>query len=113
MSVDIQPFNVEHNKYGWLQGKVHYVSSIPADDNDMLSTLGIKNVVELIDYRGSTYKVVVILETDPSTFSGFKWSNNKGPQIRMKSGQLGLGYVNVKVKAPIDIVLPIFKKYFY
>ncbi|MDC1435060.1 NHLP bacteriocin system secretion protein [Flavobacteriaceae bacterium] len=113
MSVDIQPFNVEHNKYGWLQGKVHYVSSIPADDNDMLSTLGIKNVVELIDYRGSTYKVVVILETDPSTFSGFKWSNNKGPQIRMKSGQLGLGYVNVKVKAPIDIVLPIFKKYFF
>jgi len=112
MSVDIQPFNVDHNKYGWLQGKVNYVSSIPADDYAMLETLGNKNVVELIDFRGSTYKVVVILETDPNTFSGFKWSNNKGPQIKLSSGQLSIGYVNVKVKAPIDFVLPIFNDYF-
>ena len=112
MSVDIQPFNVDHNKYGWLQGKVNYVSSIPADDYSMLETLGNKNVIELIDFRGSTYKVVVILETDPNTFSGFKWSNNKGPQIKLSSGQLSIGYVNVKVKAPIDFVLPIFNDYF-
>ena len=112
MSVDIQPFNVDHNKYGWLQGKVNYVSSIPADDYAMLETLGNKNVVELIDFRGSTYKVVVILETDPNTFSGFKWSNNKGPQIKLTTGQLSIGYVNVKVKAPIDFVLPIFNDYF-
>ena len=112
MSVDIQPFNVDHNKYGWLQGKVNYVSSIPADDYAMLETLGNKNVVELIDFSGSTYKVVVILETDPNTFSGFKWSNNKGPQIKLSSGQLSIGYVNVKVKAPIDFVLPIFNDYF-
>ena len=112
MSVDIQPFNVDHNKYGWLQGKVNYVSSIPADDYAMLETLGNKNVIELIDFRGSTYKVVVILETDPNTFSGFKWSNNKGPQIKLSSGQLSIGYVNVKVKAPIDFVLPIFNDYF-
>lgn len=112
MSVDIQPFNVDHNKYGWLQGKVNYVSSIPADDYAMLETLGNKNVIELIDFRGSTYKVVVILETDPNTFSGFKWSNNKGPQIKLTTGQLSIGYVNVKVKAPIDFVLPIFNDYF-
>ena len=112
MSVDIQPFNVDHNKYGWLQGKVNYVSSIPADDYAMLETLGNKNVVELIDFRGSTYKIVVILETDPNTFSGFKWSNNKGPQIKLTTGQLSIGYVNVKVKAPIDFVLPIFNDYF-
>jgi len=112
MSVDIQPFNVDHNKYGWLQGKVNYVSSIPADDYAMLETLGNKNVIELIDFRGSTYKVVVILETDPNTFSGFKWSNNKGPQIKLTTGQLSIGYVNVKKKAPIDFVLPIFNDYF-
>ena len=112
MSVSVQPFNVDHDIYGWLQGKVKYVSLSPANDNELIETLGNKNVINLIEFGGSTYKVIVELETDSTTFSGFKWSNKKGPPIKIHPGQLGLGYVNVKVKAPIDFVLPIFKNYF-
>ena len=57
-------------------------------------------------------QIIVDLETDPNTFSGFKWSNKKGPPMKIHPGQLSAAYVNVKVKAPIDYVLPIFNAYF-
>lgn len=112
MSVNIQPFNVDHNLYGWLEGKVKYVSPLPSDNEELMKSLGNKNLIDLIEYNGPTYEVIVELETDPNTFSGFKWTNKKGPPTKMYSGQLGLGYIHVKVKSPIDYVLPIFNDYF-
>jgi len=112
MSVNIQPFNVDHNLYGWLEGKVKYASPLPSDNEELMNRLGSKNLIDLIEYNGPTYEVIVELETDPKTFSGFKWTNKKGPAIKMHSGQLGLGYIHVKVKSPIDYVLPIFNDYF-
>lgn len=112
MSVNIQPFNVDHNLYGWLEGKVKYVSPLPSDNEELMKSLGSKNLIDLIEYNGPTYEVIVELETDPNTFSGFKWTNKKGPPTKMYSGQLGLGYIHVKVKSPIDYVLPIFNDYF-
>ena len=112
MDVDIQIFSVDPYLHGYLNGKVKYISDYMADNEGLLNTLGNKNLIQYLDSKGGVYSVVVELEKDPNTFNGYSWSNNEGPQIKVHPGQLSLAYVNVKVKAPIDFILPIFKAYF-
>jgi len=112
MGVDIQLFSVDPYLYGYLKGKVKYISPYLADNDGLMSTIGNSTLIETLDSKGGVYSVIVELEKDPKTFNGYKWSNEKGPPIKIYPGQLSLGFVNVKVKAPIDIVLPIFKAYF-
>jgi len=112
MDVDIQPFNIDHNLYGWLKGNVKYVSQYTSDRYGLLNDLENTDLIALIESKGAVYKIVVELKTDPNTFSGFDWSNKKGPPVKIFPGQLTLAYVNVKTKAPIDYVLPIFNDYF-
>lgn len=112
MNVDIQIFSVDPYLHGYLNGKVKYISDYMADNEGLMNTLGNKNLIQYLDSKGGVYSVVVELEKDPNTFNGYSWSNNEGPQIKVHPGQLSLAYVNVKVKAPIDFILPIFKAYF-
>lgn len=112
MDVDVQIFSVDPYLHGYLEGKVKYVAQYMSDTEGLMNTLGNKNLIQFLDSKGGVYSVVVELEKSPNTFNGYKWSNNKGPQIKIHPGQLSLAYVNVKVKAPIDFILPIFKAYF-
>lgn len=112
MEVDIQPFNVDYNRYGWLKGTVIEASPFVSSSKSLVNDLQNGDLVSLIESKGAVYKVVVQLNTDPNTFSGFDWSNKKGPPFKIYPGQMTRAFVNVKEKAPIDYLLPIFKDYF-
>lgn len=112
MDVDIQLFNIDHNLYGWLKGNVKYVSEFAASREGLMRDLGNIGSVNLVTSKGMVYKVVVQLRTDPNTFNGFEWSNKKGPPLKIFPGQFGQAFVNVKSKAPIDFVLPVFDEIF-
>lgn len=112
MEVDIQPFNVDYNLYGWLKGTVIEASPFVSSSKSLVNDLQNGDLVSLIESKGAVYKVVVQLNTDPNTFSGFDWSNKKGPPFKIYPGQMTRAFVNVKEKAPIDYLLPIFKDYF-
>lgn len=112
MTVDIQIFSVDPYLNGYLKGKVKEVSQYMSDTEGLMNTLGNKNLIEFINSKGGVYGLVVELEKDSNTFNGYRWSNNKGPKTKIYPGQLSLAYVNVKVKAPIDFILPIFEAYF-
>jgi HlyD family secretion protein len=112
MNVDIQIFSVDPYLHGYLNGKVKYVSQYMSDTEGLFNSLGNKSLIEFIDSKGGVYSVVVELEKNSDTYSGFSWSNGEGPQIKLHPGQLSLAYVDVKVKAPVDFILPIFEAYF-
>ncbi|MEQ6123375.1 NHLP bacteriocin system secretion protein [Pseudotenacibaculum sp. MALMAid0570] len=112
MHVDIQPFNVDHNLYGWLKGNVLEVSQLVSSTNSLVNDLQNPDLVSLIESKGAVYKVIVQLNIDSNTISGFEWSNKKGPPYKIFPGQMTRAFVNVKEKAPIDYLLPIFKDYF-
>lgn len=112
MEVDIQPFNVDYNIYGWLKGTVMEVSPFVSSSKSLVNDLQNGDLVSMIESKGAVYKVTVQLNTDPNTFSGFDWSNKKGPPFKIYAGQMTRAFVNVKEKAPIDYLLPIFKDYF-
>jgi len=112
MHVDIQIFSVDPYLHGYLNGKVKYVSQYMADTDGLFNILGNEDLIETIESKGGVYSVVVELEKDSNTYSGFNWSNGEGPKVKLHPGQLSLAYVDVKVKAPIAFVLPIFDAFF-
>jgi HlyD family secretion protein len=112
MDVDIELFSVDPNLYGYLKGSVKYVAPYISETEGLQNVLENSSLIKYLDAKGGVYRLIVDLETDPNTFSGFKWSNKKGPPMKIHPGQLSAAYVNVKVKAPIDYVLPIFNAYF-
>ncbi len=112
MEVEIEPFTVDRNLYGWLNGTVLDVNRYVSSGVGLANELANNNLAGLIDEKGPVYKITVKLETDPSTKSGFAWSNKKGPPFQVSLGTLCKAYVKVKEKAPIDYLIPIFKAYF-
>tara|TARA_B100000768_G_scaffold130603_1_gene121230 strand:+ start:2710 stop:3954 length:1245 start_codon:yes stop_codon:yes gene_type:complete len=112
MDVDVELFSADPNLYGYLKGTVKYVAPYISETEGLQNVLENNSLIKYLDAKGGVYKIIVDLETDPNTFSGFKWSNKKGPPMKIHPGQLSAAYVNVKVKAPIDYVLPIFNAYF-
>ena len=112
MDVDVELFSADPNLYGYLKGSVKYVAPYISETEGLQNVLENNSLIKYLDAKGGVYKIIVDLETDPNTFSGFKWSNKKGPPMKLHPGQLSAAYVNVKVKAPIDYVLPIFNAYF-
>ena len=112
MKVMIEPFTVNHNLYGWLMGKVVGVNHFVSNTNSIIDELNNPDLVALIEQQGPTYRVKIALIPDPSTVSGFQWSNKKGPPYNINTGTLCRASVVVKQKPPIDYIIPILKSYF-
>lgn len=107
---NISPSIVKKEEYGFIKGKVDFVSLYPASrklvntilDNDALTSDFMK--------EGPPIVVYATLEKDKNTFSGFKWSSSKGPEIHITSGTLCSVEVTVREQAPITLVIPYIKK---
>jgi hypothetical protein len=56
------------------------------------------------------YSVVVQLQRDPATFSGYHWSSGDGPPIHLSAGTLARAEVTTRERPPIDLVVPIMKR---
>jgi HlyD family secretion protein len=59
---------------------------------------------------GAYIEVTTQLETDPSTFSGYRWSSSRGPQLKMTSGVTTISRVSVESRAPITYLIPILRE---
>ncbi len=112
MGVEIEPYTIDRNLYGWLKGTVININRYVSSGEGLANELANTNLANLIDQKGPVFKVTVQLSVDPSTISGFSWSNKKGPPFQVSLGTICKGYVKVEEKAPIDFLIPIFKAYF-
>lgn len=107
----INPFTVDKEKFGQIVGKVIRVNHFSSPTASILESLENDELVNLLNSQGPKYRITIKLNKDSTTVSKFKWTSKKGPSYTVVSGTLCLGSVSVKDKAPIDFIVPIFKKY--
>lgn len=112
MEVQVEPFTVDHNIYGWLKGEVTAVQQYVSSQQSIENQMNDPDLVSLITKNGPVYSIEVKLQQDRRTVSGYAFSNRKGPPFKIQTGALCNAYVEVKKKAPIDYLIPIFKEYF-
>jgi HlyD family secretion protein len=110
MVVQIAPATVRPEEYGYLLGKVTYVSDLPASARGMLRVLKNESLVKTLTGDTPPHEVHVDLMPGLAGESGFKWTTAKGPPMKIQSGTLCEAAIVVASRRPIEMVVPFFRK---
>jgi HlyD family secretion protein len=111
MPVRIEPSTVKREEFGTMVGTVVTISDFPMTPQGMAAVLHNDNLVTRFSKEGAAYAATVSLEQDPETASGYRWAVGQGPPIRLTSGTLTRAEITTRRQRPLDLVVPLFKKY--
>jgi HlyD family secretion protein len=111
MTIQIAPSTVKQEEYGLMVGKVTYVSDFPATARGMQRVLKNDKLAGTLSGSDAPYELHADLVLDPSTTSKYKWTSAKGPPVRIQSGTLATGNIEVAARRPIAMVIPLLRKY--
>lgn len=109
MKVQITPTTVERERFGGIVATVTHVSAFPVTKKGAISEIGNAEVVQSLIAKEPQIQVWAELQPDISTFSTYKWSSSKGPQMKVSSGTTASVRVTTEERAPIDFVFPFLK----
>jgi HlyD family secretion protein len=110
MTIHVTPDPVERARYGSILGTVKSVSLYPVTLAEAEKAVGNSEIAATLTSGGYRMQVVAELQSDDSTFSKFKWSSSKGPELLITAGTTTTARAAVDHRAPITFVLPIFKE---
>lgn len=112
MEAFVVPSTVQPQEFGFMKGKVTYVSDFPITQQGMMTSVKNDQLAKGLLAMGPLFEVHVAFEKDNKSYSGFKWTSAKGPEIAIKEGTSCMGQITIKQENPISIVVPAFKKFF-
>lgn len=110
MEVHVTPSVVKREECGVMLGRVQFVAEFPATDDGMMRVLNNENLVREFSRVGIPIQINVDLIPDRAAPSGYRWSSRAGPPMQIRSGTLCTATVLVRKRAPIDLVIPYFRK---
>jgi HlyD family secretion protein len=110
MEVRVEPSTIKREEFGAMIGKVASISEFPVTPEGMAAVLHNDTLVKQFSRDGAPYSVVVQLQRDPATFSGYHWSSGDGPLIRLSTGTLARAEITIRERPPVDLVVPIMKR---
>ncbi|UKO95888.1 NHLP bacteriocin system secretion protein [Nostoc sp. UHCC 0870] len=113
MTIQITPETVKRERFGGIVGKVTNISNFPITKEAAANEVGNSEVVEglVSQKQEGLIQIFSDIEQDSQTFSGYKWSSSKGPQMKISSGTTTVVRVQVEERAPITFVLPILRSF--
>lgn len=112
MEALVVPSTIQPEEYGFIKGKVTYISDFPITQKGMMTTVKNDQLVSGLLSQGALFEVYVEFEKDIDAYSGFKWTSAKGPEVAINEGTSCLGKITVKTEPPIAMVVPALKKFF-
>jgi len=111
MPVRIEPSTVKREEFGTMVGTVVSISDFPMTPQGMAAVLHNDTLVTRFSKEGAAYAATVSLEQDPETVSGYRWAVGQGPPIRLSSGTLTRAEITTRRQRPLDLVVPLLKKF--
>ncbi|MDF0555522.1 NHLP bacteriocin system secretion protein [Kamptonema sp. UHCC 0994] len=112
MPISITPTTVKRERFGGIIGKVTNVSDFPVTKESATNLIGNPQVVEHLIGKGDVMiQVIAELESNPSDFSGYKWSYRQGPKLKISAGSIATARVKLEERSPITFVLPILRQW--
>jgi HlyD family secretion protein len=110
MTVQISPSTVKREEYGFIEGTVTSVATIPSTEEGMLRKLKNRQLVQQLSGGGAPFEVTVRLTPAPGTRSGFRWSSSAGPETEINPGTLAEGAITVRRIRLIGLFIPLFER---
>ncbi|CCE01411.1 NHLP bacteriocin system secretion protein [Bradyrhizobium sp. STM 3809] len=111
MQVHLAPNTIKREEYGTMLGTVSAVSDFPVTPQGMAAVLHNDSLVSQFTHDGPPYGVTVELQREPANSSGYRWTVGKGPDTTLTSGTLASAEITTRNQRPLDLVLPLIKKF--
>jgi HlyD family secretion protein len=112
LRVELTPATVKKEEWGAMLGQVRSVAEFPSTAAGMMAILDNEDLVKTFLAAGPLLSVTVHLDRDPQAPSGFRWTSNRGPDLKVTSGTLATAQLIVREQPPIVLVIPFLKKFF-
>lgn len=110
MPVNVELGGLEKEQWGTLVGRVLSVSEFPATREGMQATLQNDVLVTRFSKEGAPFSVVVDLERDAATASGYRWSGGVGATAALSAGTTGKARITIDSRTPASFLLPLLHK---
>ena len=112
MQALVVPSTVKPQEHGYIKATVKRVSEFPVTQQGMMASMQNDQLVNSMLRLGAPFEVVVEIEKNADTPSGFSWTSAEGPDISINTGTSCMGKITVKEEAPIAMIVPAFKEFF-
>ncbi|NGX31494.1 MAG: Multidrug resistance protein MdtA [Chlamydiae bacterium] len=110
MHVIIEPVTVNSQEKGAMLGKIKKVYPFPVSTEELYQMIGNLQIVNYLAKDLTSFIIVEPVE-DLATVSGYKWTSEKGPKMKIPSGTLADVKIVVENVRPISYLIPIWKFY--
>ena len=109
MEAQIVPSTVKREEFGYMLGKVSYVSEYPSTPQSMAMQLQNESLVR--DLAGTAPPVEVRATlVRAENHSGYAWSSVAGAPVKIRAGTVCTSDIVVRTQRPLSLVIPILKK---
>jgi HlyD family secretion protein len=111
MKIQITPQTIKRERFGGIVGDVNKISAFPITKEAAANVVGNPEVVEGLVSKDQPglIQISASLQTDDSTFSGYKWSSSAGPNLKISPGTTSIARVKVDERTPISYVIPLLR----
>lgn len=110
MEAQVSPSIVKREEYGFIKGKVSYVADFPSTPAAMMRNFENQTLVQSLVGGGPVTELRLTMDSDPKSYSGFKWSSGKGPPVKLSSGTICTALIVTHVQSPVSLLLPYVKE---
>ena len=110
MRVMVTPDTVKREEFGSIFGTVTSVSAFPITTESAANLIGNGELATSLISQTGKMQVVAQLETDDTTFSGYRWTSAEGsPRQDLSPGITTSVRVILTQQAPISLVFPMLQ----
>jgi len=109
MAAQVSPSTVKREEYGYMRGKVTYVSDFPTTTEAAMRTFENESLVSA--FKSGVVNEVRVSLTTSSNASGYEWSSVKSPKHAITSGTLCSLEIITEERPPIELVMPFLKAF--
>ncbi|MFN8535039.1 MAG: HlyD family efflux transporter periplasmic adaptor subunit [Dehalococcoidia bacterium] len=103
----VSPSSVPAERYGAILGTVAAVSPYPVSQARLELTLENQALIRTLAGGAGVVEVVIDLERDPRSPSGFRWTSPNGPPTTVTLGTLAETTITLRSIRPIQMLLPV------
>jgi HlyD family secretion protein len=106
MEVKISPSNVKPEEFGFVRGRVVYISDFPDTPAELMRNFQNEVLVKVLTNDGPVTELRVDMLKDAKTPSGYQWSSSKGPNLLLSGGTLCTAEVITRWQKPVTLIFP-------
>ncbi|MEQ8170605.1 MAG: NHLP bacteriocin system secretion protein [Candidatus Eremiobacterota bacterium] len=110
MDVQVSPSTVKKEDFGFVRGKITYISHYPSTRTRIAAILDNEQLTDYFMGRTmATFVARISLQSNPLSKSGYQWSSRKEPDLKITSGTLCDASIIIKQISPISVIFPSVK----